>query len=48
MNAVPGRHTSLISIAKMADANYITVFTKEGANIYDGNTTRIGVSEKQY
>jgi len=46
MKVVPCLHTSLISIAKMADANYVTVFTKEGAKVYDGNTTNIVVSER--
>ena len=40
INVVLGLHTSLISIAKMTDANYVTVFTKEGAKVYDGNTAK--------
>jgi len=31
----------------MADANYVTVFTKEGAKVYDDNTTKIMVSERE-
>ena len=46
MNVVRGLHTSLISITKMADANYVTVFTKEGTKVYDGNTAKIVVSER--
>jgi hypothetical protein len=39
MNIVPGMHTSLISISKMADAGYTTVLRQDGAEIYDNKTT---------
>ncbi len=30
MNIVPGLHSTLVSIPKLADAGYTTVFSKEG------------------
>jgi hypothetical protein len=33
MNIVPGLHSTLISVPKLADAGYRTVFTKKGAAI---------------
>jgi hypothetical protein len=41
MNIVPGLHSTLISIPKLADANYTTVFEKSKATIYDALTTTI-------
>jgi hypothetical protein len=41
MNIVPGLHSTLISIPKLADANYITVFKKVKATIYNALTTTI-------
>jgi hypothetical protein len=41
MNIVPGLHSTLVSIPKLADAGYTTVFSKEGAAIYDNYTTTI-------
>ncbi len=41
MNEVPGLHSTLISIPKMANADYIVVFDKHKATIYDAATTRI-------
>ena len=41
MNIVPGLHLALVSIPKLADAGYTTVFNKEGAAIYDNETTQI-------
>jgi hypothetical protein len=35
MNIVPGLHSALVSIPKLADAGYTTVFNKNGAAIYD-------------
>jgi hypothetical protein len=35
MNIVPGLHSALISIPKLADAGYTTVFNKNGAAIYE-------------
>ncbi len=45
MNIVPGLHSTLISILKLADAGYTTVFTKKGAAIYDDYTTKITTSK---
>ncbi len=39
MNIVPGQHLALVSILKLADAGYTTVFNKNGAAIYDDKTT---------
>ncbi len=39
MNVVPGLHSTLISIPKMADADYFVVFNKHKATIYDAMTT---------
>jgi hypothetical protein len=41
MNIVPGLHSTLVSIPKLADEGYTTVFSKEGAGIYDDYTTTI-------
>ncbi len=38
MNIVPGLHSTLISIPKLADADYITVFKKGKATIYNALT----------
>ena len=46
MHLVKDLHTSLVSVPKLADADYITVLDKKGAKIYDGYTTTIKVSEK--
>ncbi len=48
MNIVPGMHTSLISISKMANAGYTTVLRQDGAEIYDNKTTivRAGRAKK--
>jgi hypothetical protein len=40
MNIVPGLHSALVSIPKLADAGYTTVFNKDGAAIYDDYTTK--------
>jgi hypothetical protein len=39
MNVVPGLHSTLVSIPKMANADYIGVFVKHKATIYDATTT---------
>jgi hypothetical protein len=39
MNIVLGLHLTLVSIPKLADAGYTTVFSKEGATIYNDYTT---------
>ncbi len=41
MNVVPGLHSTLISIPKMANADYIALFNKHKATIYDATTTMI-------
>ncbi len=41
MNIVPGLHLTLVSIPKLADAGYTTVFSKEGAAIYNDHTMTI-------
>ncbi len=45
MNIVPGLHSTLISIPKLADAGYTAVFTKKGAAIYNDYTTKITTSK---
>ncbi len=44
INIVPNLHTTLISVPKLADANYITVFDKNEALVYDATTTIISAS----
>ena len=45
MNIVPGLHSTLISVPKLAeDAGYTIVFSKAGAAIYDDYTTTISAS----
>jgi hypothetical protein len=39
MNIVPNLHSTLISVPKMADADYIAVFDKKEARIYNATTT---------
>ncbi len=39
MNVVPGLHSTLVSIPKFANADYIAVFDKNKANIYDATKT---------
>ncbi len=41
MNIVPGLHWTLVSVPKLVDAGYTTVFSKEGAVIYIDHTTTI-------
>ncbi len=45
MNIVPNLHSMLISIPKMADADYIAVFDKKEARIYDATTTIVSASK---
>ncbi len=40
-NIVPGLHLTLVSISKLADAGYTTVFSNEGVVIYNDYTTTI-------
>jgi hypothetical protein len=41
MNIVPGLHSTLISVPKLADANYTTVFKIGKATIYNALMTMI-------
>ncbi len=41
MNVVPGLYSTLVSIPKMADSDYIAVFNKHKATINDATTTKI-------
>ncbi len=41
MNIIPGLHAPLVSVPKLADAGYITVFKKSIANVYDKATTTV-------
>ena len=45
MNIVPGLHSTLVSVPKLADAGYTMVFTKTGAAIYDDHNTTITVNK---
>ncbi len=45
MNIVPNLHSMLISIPKMADADYIAVFNKKEARIYNDMTTIVSASK---
>ncbi len=44
MNIMPGLHLAFVSVPKLADAGYTTVLTKDGAAVYDDNTTAITAS----
>jgi hypothetical protein len=46
MNIVPGLHSTLVSVPKMVDEDYIVVFDKKSAKTYDATTTTISASEK--
>jgi hypothetical protein len=41
MNIVPGLHSTLVSIPKLVDTGYTTVFSRKGVAIYDDHTTTI-------
>jgi hypothetical protein len=41
MNIVPGQHSTLVSVPKLADAGYTTMFSKKGVAINDDHTTTI-------
>ncbi len=45
MNIVPNLHSMLISVAKMADVDYIAVFEKKEARIYDAMTTIVSTTK---
>ena len=39
MNIVPGLHSTLVSVPRLADAGYTRIFSKTGVAIYNDNTT---------
>ncbi len=41
MNIVPGLHSTLVSVPKIVDKDYIVVFDKKLAKTYDAKTTTI-------
>jgi hypothetical protein len=45
MNIVPNLHSTLISVPKMADGDYIAVFNKKEARIYNAKTTIVSASK---
>ena len=45
MNIVPNLHSMLISVPKMADADYIAVFDKKEARIYDATTNIVSATK---
>jgi hypothetical protein len=45
MNIMPNLHSALISVPKMADADYIAVFNKNEARINDATTTIVSASK---
>ncbi len=45
MNIMPNLHSMLISIPKMADADYIAVFDKKEARIYDATATILSATK---
>jgi hypothetical protein len=46
MNIIRNLHSTLISVPKMVDHDYIAVFDKKEARIYDGTTTKISANGK--
>jgi hypothetical protein len=44
-NIVPNLHSTLISIPKMTDADYIVVFNKKEARIYNATTTIVSATK---
>ena len=46
MNIVPGLHSTLVSVPKMVDEDYIVVFDKKSAKTYDTTTTTITATEQ--
>jgi hypothetical protein len=45
MNIVPNLHSMLISVPKMADLDYIAVFNKKEARIYNATTSIVSASK---
>ena len=46
VDIVPTLQSDLMSIGKMADAGYLTIFDKEEINIYDMHNTRFTIYKK--
>ena len=46
IHIIPNLHSTLISVPKLANYGYITVFDKSEARIYDGTTTTISADGK--
>ena len=46
VNIVPGLHSTLVSVPKMVDKDYIVVFNKKSAKTYDATTTTISATEQ--
>jgi hypothetical protein len=46
MNIVPGLHSTLVSVPKMLDKDFIVVLDKKSAKTYDATTTTISASEQ--
>ena len=46
MNIVPGLHSTLVSVPKMVDEDYIVVFDKKSAKTYDATTTTISATKQ--
>ncbi len=46
MNIVPGLHSTLVSVPKIVDKDYIVVFDKKLAKTYNASTTTITATEK--
>ena len=46
MNIVPGLHSTLVSVPKMVDEDYIVVFDKKSAKTYDATTTKVSATEQ--
>ncbi len=45
INFVPNLHSTLISVPKMADADYIALFDKNKARVYNATTTIVSASK---
>jgi hypothetical protein len=45
MNIVPNLHSMLISMPKIADVDYVAVFNKKEARIYDSTTTIVSATK---
>ena len=45
MNIIPGLHSPLVSVPKMADGGYTTVFDKKEVRVYNATTTTIVASK---